>query len=217
VYGTVGIQNTGGWQNWQTVSHTVDLDAGPIAFGIKAIGGGWNINWFSITMISSPTSKPVSVAPYWLGPIRLINRIPKTKECIYMDKPVNWFAPGNRQGSLYENQQVELGPFSGWYTLGVQENTFGTCSYIGAIGHRCYFDNGRVDNFCFNFNVDGNCRVKQNTCPYPAPSNGYAYSPAPDGATRYSIEGVIKGGVCELTVQLLANPGPITPGCRNAL
>ena len=49
VYGTVGIQNTGGWQIWQTVSHTVDLDAGPIAFGIKAIGGGWNINWFRIT------------------------------------------------------------------------------------------------------------------------------------------------------------------------
>jgi len=356
VYGIVSIPNTGGWQTWQTVSHTVNLNAGPIEFGIKAIGGGWNINWFRITLASSPitteptthqpsskpttrkptttskpttrrpsfrptrrptnepttyaptsvepttnepttnepttntnepstnepttnepttnepttrnptskpttrkpttrkpttrkpttptstskpstrgptsgpssrptvapmthspTSKPVSVAPYWLGPIRLINRIPKTTECIYMDKPVNWFAPGNRQGSLYENQQVELGPFSGWYTLGVQENTFGACSYIGAIGHRCYFDNGRVDNFCFNFNVDGNCRVKQNVCPYPAPSNGYAYSPAPDGATRYSIEGVVKGGVCELTVQLLANPGPITPGCRNAL
>ena len=49
VYGTVSIQNTGGWQNWQTVSHTVNLDAGPIAFGIKAIVGGWNINWFRIT------------------------------------------------------------------------------------------------------------------------------------------------------------------------
>ena len=74
-----------------------------------------------------------------------------------MDKPVNWFAPGNRQGSLYENQQVDLGPFSGWCTLGVQENTFGACSYIGASGHRCWFDNGRVDTFCFNLNVDGNC------------------------------------------------------------
>jgi hypothetical protein len=56
VYGTVTIQNTGGWQNWQTVAHTVNLTAGPNAFGIKAIVGGWNINWFRITMISIPTT-----------------------------------------------------------------------------------------------------------------------------------------------------------------
>jgi hypothetical protein len=297
VYGTLSIQNTGGWQNWQTVSHTVNLNVGPIVFGILAKGGGWIINWFHITMTSLPTrteptthkptsnpttlkptttskpttrrptlrlsrrptneatthepttnepstvepmtnepttskpttndpttnkpttnepttsmpttskpttrkpnskptthkpttisnsatlkpkSKPttnkpttkptthsptsitpVSVALYWFGPIRLINKIPKTKECIFMDKPVNYFGPGNRQGLLYENQQVNLGPFSGWYTLGVQENTFGACSYIGAPGHQCLYDNSHDDNFCFNFNVDGNCKVKK--------------------------------------------------------
>ncbi len=32
--GTVSIPSTGGWQNWQTVSHTITLNAGPIAFGI---------------------------------------------------------------------------------------------------------------------------------------------------------------------------------------
>jgi hypothetical protein len=212
VYGMPSIQNTGGWQNWQTISHTVNLNAGPIAFGILAKSGGWNINWFCITM-----SKPTTVAPYWFGPIHLINKIPKTKECIFMDKPVNYFGPGNRQGLLYENQQVDIGPFSGCYTLDIQENTFGACSYIGAPGHKCWYDNGCVDNFCFNFNVDGNCKVKQNVWPYPAPSNKYSYSPAPDGTTRYLINGVIKNGVCELTVQLLQNPGPITPGCRNAL
>ena len=64
VYRRVSIQNTGGWQNWQTVSHTVNLNAGPIAFGIKAIGGGWNINWFSITMISIPTTtEPTTLKP----------------------------------------------------------------------------------------------------------------------------------------------------------
>ncbi len=56
VYGTVSIQNTGGWQNWQTVSHTVNLNAGPIAFGIYAISGGWNINWFRITLTSLPAA-----------------------------------------------------------------------------------------------------------------------------------------------------------------
>ncbi len=49
VYGRLGIPATGGWQNWRTVSHTVTLNAGSQFFGIKATGGGWNINWFRIT------------------------------------------------------------------------------------------------------------------------------------------------------------------------
>ncbi len=49
VYGTVSIPNTGGWQNWQTVSHTVSLNAGSNAFVIAAVVGLWNINWFRIT------------------------------------------------------------------------------------------------------------------------------------------------------------------------
>jgi endoglucanase len=49
VYGRLSIPATGGWQNWQTISHTVNLDAGSQFFGIKATSGGWNLNWFSIT------------------------------------------------------------------------------------------------------------------------------------------------------------------------
>ncbi len=48
VYGRISIPATGGWQNWVTVSHTVNLNAGPNAFGIKATAGGWNLNWFRI-------------------------------------------------------------------------------------------------------------------------------------------------------------------------
>jgi hypothetical protein len=171
--------------------------------------------WLNSALVPAPLPLPaLATQPYWSGRIRLINKIPKTNECMYQDKPVTYFATGNKQGSLYENQQVDLGPFSGWYTLGVQENVFGACSYVGAPGNQCFFNQGRVDQFCFNFNVDGNCKVKQNPCPYPAASNGRSYSPAPDGATRYSITGWIQNGVCELTVQRLAYPGPITPGCR---
>ena len=49
VYGGISIPATGGWQNWVTVSHTVNLNAGPNGFGIKATTGGWNLNWFRIT------------------------------------------------------------------------------------------------------------------------------------------------------------------------
>ncbi len=52
-YGTLGIPNTGGWQNWTTVQHTVNLNAGAQQIAIKALTGGWNINWLKITTIDS--------------------------------------------------------------------------------------------------------------------------------------------------------------------
>ena len=48
VYGQLAVPATGGWQNWVTISHTVNLTAGTHRFGINAISGGWNINWFRI-------------------------------------------------------------------------------------------------------------------------------------------------------------------------
>jgi hypothetical protein len=51
VFGSVVIPWTGGWQNWQTVSHTVYLSAGSLPLGIKVTSGGWNINWLLITNV----------------------------------------------------------------------------------------------------------------------------------------------------------------------
>lgn len=48
VLGESEIPNTGGWQNWTTVSHTVFINAGTYNLGIFAKTGGWNINWFRI-------------------------------------------------------------------------------------------------------------------------------------------------------------------------
>ncbi len=49
VYGSVAIPNSGGWHNWTTIRHTVELTAGSHNFGIAVPAGGWNINWFSIS------------------------------------------------------------------------------------------------------------------------------------------------------------------------
>jgi len=49
VLGSVNVPGTGGWQNWTTVSHTVNINAGTYNFGIYAQAGGWNINWWRIT------------------------------------------------------------------------------------------------------------------------------------------------------------------------
>ncbi|RYE15337.1 MAG: carbohydrate-binding protein [Sphingobacteriales bacterium] len=47
----VAVTATGGWQNWQTVSQTVTINAGTYNFGVYASTGGWNINWIKFTKL----------------------------------------------------------------------------------------------------------------------------------------------------------------------
>ncbi|TCN54631.1 T9SS C-terminal target domain-containing protein [Flavobacterium circumlabens] len=47
--GAVNVPNTGGWQNWQTVTQTVNVNAGTYNFGIYIQSSGVNLNWFRIT------------------------------------------------------------------------------------------------------------------------------------------------------------------------
>ena len=49
VYGTVAVPKTSGWQNWTTVSHRVNLTAGQQQIAVKALAGGFNLNWLEIT------------------------------------------------------------------------------------------------------------------------------------------------------------------------
>jgi beta-glucanase (GH16 family) len=49
VYGSVSVPSTGGWQNWTTISHQVTLQAGQQQIAVKALAGGFNINWLNIT------------------------------------------------------------------------------------------------------------------------------------------------------------------------
>ncbi|MCB2407311.1 family 16 glycosylhydrolase [Hymenobacter sp. BT178] len=51
--GNVAIPATAGWQNWTTVSKTVNVNAGTYNFGVFAQTGGWNINWIRITKAGS--------------------------------------------------------------------------------------------------------------------------------------------------------------------
>lgn len=46
--GELNIPSTGGWQNWTTISHTVNINAGTYNFGVFAKTGGWNLNWIRI-------------------------------------------------------------------------------------------------------------------------------------------------------------------------
>lgn len=49
VFGQISFNATGGWQNWTTVKQTVQLPAGNQRFGLLALQGAWNINWFKIS------------------------------------------------------------------------------------------------------------------------------------------------------------------------
>ncbi len=59
--GSLPVPNTGGWQNWTTISHTVYIDAGTHNFRIAANTGGWNLNWFRILSdTTQPTPTPTA-------------------------------------------------------------------------------------------------------------------------------------------------------------
>ncbi|MBU2983798.1 carbohydrate-binding protein [Saccharophagus degradans] len=51
--GQFDIPNTGGWQNWVTVSKTVTLTAGTYDMGVFASTGGWNFNWIEVTPVNN--------------------------------------------------------------------------------------------------------------------------------------------------------------------
>ena len=46
--GNFTIPNTGGWQNWTTVTRTVTLNAGNYSLGVFAQTANWNFNWIEV-------------------------------------------------------------------------------------------------------------------------------------------------------------------------
>jgi Carbohydrate binding module (family 6)/Ricin-type beta-trefoil lectin domain-like/Secretion system C-terminal sorting domain len=57
VLGALNIPNTGAWQNWTTISHTVNVNAGTYNFGIFIQSSGVNINWIRITKVGTAIAK----------------------------------------------------------------------------------------------------------------------------------------------------------------
>jgi beta-glucanase (GH16 family) len=52
--GNFTIPNTGGWQNWTTVTRTVTLNAGTYNLGVFAQTANWNFNWIEVVPASGP-------------------------------------------------------------------------------------------------------------------------------------------------------------------
>jgi len=57
VLSTVNVPHTGGWQNWQTVSVIVNLNAGTQTIRLQSTTwNGWNINWWELASGSSTSA-----------------------------------------------------------------------------------------------------------------------------------------------------------------
>jgi len=54
----ITVPNTGGWQNWYTITHTVTINAGTYNLGLYAYTGGFNINWFDLTQVKALSASP---------------------------------------------------------------------------------------------------------------------------------------------------------------
>jgi hypothetical protein len=111
--GALNIPNTGGWQNWTTISHTVNITAGTYNFGIYSQVGGWNINWWRITktgagrqvIAESITDTPKQFMVH--GYPNPFNHVAK----IYVGLPSSGYtevtvfgAMGNKIGDLYKGR-----------------------------------------------------------------------------------------------------------------
>jgi hypothetical protein len=77
--GNVDIPNTGGWQNWQTVSQSVNVNAGTYNFGIYIQNTGMNINWIKITKVGA-AAKTASVKTAEEEPVAELSIYPSPAE-----------------------------------------------------------------------------------------------------------------------------------------
>jgi hypothetical protein len=61
--GNISIPATGGWQNWATITATVQLTAGQQTLTINQDNGGWNLNYLSFASGGGGTSSPLTASP----------------------------------------------------------------------------------------------------------------------------------------------------------
>ena len=119
VLGEVSIPNTGGWQNWTTVQHTVSVNAGTYNLGIFAQSGGWNINWLRISEINSASQGRRSAAlHYQSAPVRSKAFPNPFQQAVNISFTLDKARPvtlqiidshGSKVHTLLENQWVEAG------------------------------------------------------------------------------------------------------------
>jgi len=49
------VPNTGGWQNWKTITQNINLDAGVQTLALDVVNGPFNLNWFDLEFVGGVT------------------------------------------------------------------------------------------------------------------------------------------------------------------
>ncbi|WP_239692473.1 carbohydrate-binding protein [Microbulbifer mangrovi] len=52
------LPNTGGWQNWQSITASISLTAGPQTLRLEVAGPGFNLNWFELELGGEDPTDP---------------------------------------------------------------------------------------------------------------------------------------------------------------
>lgn len=125
VLGEIVVPNTGNWQAWRTISHTVNINAGTYNFGIFAKVGGFNLNWWKITKVNSTARlaaaepkidmQTLSVYPNPADEILSIITPSEVKDGTY--SIVNGMGIVSKSGS-FTNNTIDLSDLNaGFYTI----------------------------------------------------------------------------------------------------
>ena len=78
VYGTIDVPNTGGWQNWKTITHNVQLPAGALNVGVATSTGGFNLNWMDFSSTVNVLEVPAFSFSIYPNPVT---------DVFYIDSP----------------------------------------------------------------------------------------------------------------------------------
>ena len=71
VLGSVAVPNTGGWQNWTTITTSVTLVAGQQDVAIAVPTGGYNLNWWTFALAGAARlAAPATVVALYPNPAR---------------------------------------------------------------------------------------------------------------------------------------------------
>jgi hypothetical protein len=119
---TVSVPSTGAWQNWVDVVTTVKLTAGTHNFGINAVVGGFNVNWFRIEGTSAASSSSSSAASVQALSVKIEAENYATMSGVY-NEPTTDVGGGQDAGNintgdwmLYTNLSVNV-PATGTYNV----------------------------------------------------------------------------------------------------
>ena len=134
-FGNFAIPATGGWQNWTTVSKTVNINAGTYNLGVFAQTAGWNFNWIEVV--------PANTNP--------VTRATVFQHCNYTGWSVgldvgNYNLAALQSRGFVDNDASSIQVSSGYEVVLYQNDNFTGTSRVVTATDDCFVNEGFNDN-----------------------------------------------------------------------